>query len=119
MGVPRIADHAPPACSACFTQQVEQRHIDYDAAWDGPTLPAGDTVIAIDDLIICESCMIAGARLLGLQDWAESHEIVDALRAQVAAADEQLAAQQAYVDQLEKAVAAKPDSPARARSAAR
>lgn len=118
MGVPRLADHAPAACSVCFTQHPDQRHVDFDAAWDGPVLPAGDTVIAIDDLIICEGCMTAGGKILGLTDPGELAGRVEALEDQLAAADEAAAERTAYIDQLEKTVAAKPDGPrARAKAA--
>lgn len=117
MGAPRLADHAPPACSCCFTQHPDLRHVDFDAAWDGPTLPQGDVVIAIDDLIICESCMTAGAAILGLTNTDELQARLDATEDQLAAADEAVAERQAYIDQLEKAIAAKPDTPqARARA---
>lgn len=56
----------PAYCSACFSQNPQLRHVDFDAAWDGPVLDHESGIKqVIDDLILCEECIGAAARLLG------------------------------------------------------
>lgn len=67
----RLTDVAPPYCSACFGPKITERHVDFGAAWDGPVVPSLQHVVGvvghtIDDLVICEECVIRAARLLGL-----------------------------------------------------
>ena len=68
-----IAPSAPPHCASCFDQKPRERHIDFQAAYDGPVIPGGQPT-PIDDLIICESCLRQAARLIGLQDWSDIHD---------------------------------------------
>ncbi|UTI65615.1 hypothetical protein NBH00_05240 [Paraconexibacter antarcticus] len=85
----KIRLSAPPtACASCFGQYPERRHVDFGAAYDGPTVEgdsplAGVTTVAIDDLIICEECLCAAAALLGLRDDGETATEVERLTAQV------------------------------------
>lgn len=69
----RVADVAPPYCSACFQQKPQQRHVDFGASWDGPVLEAlagavGVIGQSIDELIVCEDCVKDAARKIGLVD---------------------------------------------------
>jgi hypothetical protein len=63
----RVALQNPAYCSACFGARPGEKHIDFEAAYDGPVINsvAGNKV-AIDDLVICEKCLIAAASLIGL-----------------------------------------------------
>lgn len=66
----KVAKVAPPYCASCFQQQPEKTYVDLEAAYDGPVIStgrAGNTIkVAIDDLILCETCLTAAAKLLGL-----------------------------------------------------
>lgn len=58
----------PQYCSACFNQDSKLRHIDFDASTDrGWYGKDPGTHIAMDDLILCETCIGNAARLLGYQ----------------------------------------------------
>jgi hypothetical protein len=62
----------PAFCSACFNQQPDKRHIDFDAAWDGPVIDAQNGMKqTIDDLVICQVCIESAARILG---WVPASE---------------------------------------------
>jgi hypothetical protein len=94
----RLAEVAPPACASCSGQYVERRHVDFGAAFDGPTFPApesiaGGKVMTVDDLVVCEECIKAAARLLE-SAISDLNEINGEL-------SEKLAGAMAYVQQLE------------------
>lgn len=96
----RLADPPPAHCSGCFQQKPHMRHVDFEAAWDGPALPALEGAVGvvahhIDELILCEECLTTGARLIGLQDVtalikarARLEETRDELLGKVAALEE-------------------------------
>lgn len=52
----------PPYCASCF-QQKSVRHVDFEAAYDGPVIP-GSPHVAIDDLILCEDCLAEAFAIL-------------------------------------------------------
>lgn len=60
----RLAETPPAMCSACFGQYPQRRHIDFGASWDGPVLDGAHRV-SIDELVICEKCLLIAAKLLG------------------------------------------------------
>lgn len=74
----RLTETSPAYCSGCFQAKPGSRHVDFDVAWDGPTvaegIAAGDgeitqtVAVTIDDLILCEDCLRAAAALIGLAD---------------------------------------------------
>lgn len=107
----KITD-TPAYCASCYAQKPEQRHVDLDAAYDGPVLE-GSVRVAIDDLILCEECLTQAAGLIGLVNPGDQAAELERFRAQVAEQDERLLRQKTYVDRLEEAVAAKP-APAKA-----
>lgn len=109
----RLAEHAPAACSSCFSQKVDEKHVDFGAYYDGPVLD-GAKGIQVDDLVICEQCLTEAASLVGLSD---QHDLVERLKnaAQRLAESEARNEQQAeHIADLQKAIASKP-SPAPAR----
>jgi hypothetical protein len=74
----KIANPNPAFCAACYGQYSDRRHVDFEAAWDGPVFEGegvhtGDggarskLPVGIDDLVICEDCLKSAAKLLG---WA-------------------------------------------------
>lgn len=82
----RVADTAPAYCSGCFQAKPSDCHVDFDVAWDGPTITDGvaggdegivqTIAVAIDDLILCEDCLKKAAALVGMVDpGAESAEL--------------------------------------------
>lgn len=76
-----IAKPSPPYCTACFQAKPEQVHVDFGAAYDGPTVPALQNTIGvvghtIDDLVICTDCLQLAAALIGLEDVAKLRETV-------------------------------------------
>jgi hypothetical protein len=67
----KLAERPPTYCSSCFGQQPQARHVDFGAYWDGPVIEPRNTEnateqVQIDDLVICEDCLIRAASLLGL-----------------------------------------------------
>lgn len=77
MNTMRVANPNPPFCSACFNQQPEKIHVDMEVAFDGPCLntPSATEVAikqVIDDLYLCEDCLISAYKLLDI-DGEQSH----------------------------------------------
>lgn len=63
----KLRDTPPTYCSACFNQNVELQHVDFEAYWDGPVLDMeGSIKVPIDDLVLCETCLSAGAMIIGM-----------------------------------------------------
>jgi hypothetical protein len=89
--MPRIAETPPVRCSGCGLQQPHVRHVDFDVAWDGPVIQGGVVLfdgersptvpVPIDDLILCEPCVVQAGRLLGLepQDQTTIQQLEDEL----------------------------------------
>lgn len=97
----------PFACSSCGGQYVERQHVDFGAAWDGPMIPsehiAGHQPVSIDDLILCDECVRAAARLIGMED--RDDETISRLAADVDTQSERLAGSLRYVAALEQTIA--------------
>lgn len=87
----RFTDQAPAYCSSCFQQKPQERHIDFEAYWDGPVID-GSVKVAIDDLVLCAKCVEDAAKLLGYTAGAE-----DKLEAKA----EEIKALKAKLDQAE------------------
>lgn len=63
-----IAERPPVYCSSCHQQKPDERHVDFGAYYDGPVMQlagGGQDAVAIDDLVICETCMKAAANAIG------------------------------------------------------
>jgi hypothetical protein len=54
----KIADPKPVYCSSCFAQQPMKEHVDFQVAWDGPVINSDGMRVPIDDLYVCEDCML-------------------------------------------------------------
>jgi hypothetical protein len=63
----RLAETRPPYCAACFQHPGELRCVDFEAAYDGPTIPGAPSPIPIDDLVLCEQCLAAAFAILDPQ----------------------------------------------------
>lgn len=111
IGKMRLVDGGTPYCASCYQQQPEMRHIDFGAAFDGPTLE-GATKVMIDDLIVCETCLRTAVALIGITGDVE--ELQDELRLanqQLMELGERNRGLEHYRSQLEAAIAAKEDLP--------
>lgn len=122
----RVADIAPAYCSGCFQSKPQMRHIDFQVAWDGPTIKEGlatgdgvqhEIAVTIDDLILCEECVCAAAAHVGMVDpGKESAEL-----AQMREINERLVERnrglEDYASKMEAAVSARPAQPQRKQKA--
>jgi hypothetical protein len=107
----RVTEHAPVACASCGGQYTDRRHVDFGAAWDGPVVNSFDVIAKgvvnqqIDDLIVCESCILEAAEALKMEDVRAP--TLEALRNQVAELKTLNAGQKSYIANLERTVASK------------
>lgn len=99
----------PMYCSACGCQDREKQHVDFDAGCDRGYGGEGAVKVAMEDLILCESCLRAGAALVGMVDDQEPGRRITQLEQQLA--DEKLRADKAvaYADRMEAAIEARPE----------
>ena len=112
----RIAETPPVFCTACYNQQPQKAHIDWETSYDGPVIDNGiadrdgkitnHLRVSIDELVVCEDCVKAAARLLGMGE--EAGEELALLRANAQVLTEEAVGLREYVKDLERAVAAKP-----------
>lgn len=72
----KLADPQPPYCASCFNKP-EGRCVDFDAAYDGPVVPGTPEPVPVDDLIICEACLLEAFVLLDPQN---QHEAIEELK---------------------------------------
>jgi hypothetical protein len=103
----READR-PIYCSACFNSEPI-RHVDFDAACDRGYGDEGAIKVCLDDLIICENCLIEGLQVLGIEDSRD-------LKAQVVKLSQRLQVEerlrkqaQNYADTMEEALQHRPE----------
>lgn len=62
----KLADIPPTYCAACFCSEPAKPHVDFEAIYDGPVIENSGVKIPIDDLVLCEDCLAAGAILIGM-----------------------------------------------------
>lgn len=118
----RPADAAPPYCSSCRQQQVDKRHIDFDAPCDrgytygGERTRNGEEVVGsipvpLDWLILCEDCIRIAGELTGMVTEAQAEvlkqEAEDSKKQAEIAKREQEKAER-YAGTLEDAFDARP-----------
>ena len=102
----READR-PIHCSACFNSQ-DLRHIDFDAACDRGYANEEAVQVVMDDLIICENCVRAGARLLGMEDEAVNADRIADLERKLDVKEKLYKQASTYADNLEDAFEKRP-----------
>jgi len=109
----KLTGAAPSACSSCYGQYPERLHIDFGAAFDGPVLfgKDGATLGQVDELIICDECLRAGADLLGLRSQGDLEAQVATLDAHAMTLAEKLAGAMVYIRKIEDAFAVRPEAP--------
>lgn len=103
------ATGTPVYCSACHNQNSSLQHVDFDAACDRGYGERDDGhLVAMDDLILCETCIRRGGVLVGMVDARELEDELANLRRQVDR--EKYRADQAdeYAGKLELALDARP-----------
>jgi hypothetical protein len=115
MAQPTLAHRTPVACSACYAQYPDRKHIDYRSMMNGLQPPgAGPRDPHVDWVTICENCLRSGLALL-----PEEAGPREKLEQRVADLEEQLRETQAYADRVEDALSARPAVRDRQRTAAR
>jgi hypothetical protein len=109
----RIADPKPVVCSVCLQPPMvrdnELVYVDFEVFYDGPVVTrygeraeSGQTVAhPVDDLIICEECLRAGAALIGLADSEKTDAVIDDMRAEIDALKKEISAKDKAVADLE------------------
>jgi hypothetical protein len=97
----------PIHCSACFNSQ-DIRHIDFDAACDRGYANEEAVQVVMDDLILCENCVRAGARLLGMEDEGVNTERISDLERKLEIKDKLYKQASTYADNLEDAFESRP-----------
>jgi hypothetical protein len=104
----RLAEHAPPACASCFSQQPDMPHVDFGAYFDGPVLD-GAKHIQVDDLVICEQCLTEAASILGLTSNAKLEERIQRAAQRLGESEARNEAQAKHIADLTAALASKPE----------
>lgn len=99
----KLAETAPPYCASCFGRN-EGRHVDFEAAYDGPVIPGAPANVTIDDLIICEDCLVEAFDILdpqGLKETiAELAAMVEDQQKEIAAKDKAIQGSRATINEL-------------------
>lgn len=113
----RLAPTPPAYCAACFNACGPQvRHVDFEAAYDGPVIPGTPEPVPVDDLVICEGCLAEAFNLLDPQHMrqtlVELEAIVEDLIADNEAKDKIIQGAKATISELvEHPVKAFPGKP--------
>lgn len=99
----KIADPKPPYCASCFNA-VDEPHVDFEAAYDGPVIPGTPVPVPVDDLVICESCLEEAFNLLDPQGLRETirelAQIVQDQQKEIHAKDKAIAGFRASTNEL-------------------
>lgn len=80
------------------------RHVDFMVAFDGPVIE-GVIPHVIDDLIVCEDCLIEAGALVNLGDLTALQAELTHLQSEIAETQEKLAGLKAYTNNLEESAA--------------
>lgn len=99
----------PVRCSACFNQQPQLRHVDFDAACDRGYGNDAGVQIAMDDLILCENCVKEGARTLGIEDSTELKAKLEDTERKLGVERKLRAQAQRYAGTIEDALGHRPE----------
>jgi hypothetical protein len=97
----RLADRPPIYCAACFNQQQDLRHVDFDAASDRGYGESEGLSISMDDIIMCENCVKVGAEQVGMTDDATLKAELAAAKDRADAAEKDAEKQAEYASRLE------------------
>jgi len=105
---PRILEYPPVYCSACWCADPDKRHVDFAADNDQGYGPEGSKV-TYDNLQICETCMKAGAQLLGMVDSSERDRDIADKEVKIDRLARELRQARTFADNLESAFENRPD----------
>lgn len=96
-------------CVVCFCQDPKQDHVDFDAATDRGWY-AQDTPnpVPLDQLIICEACLKAGAGLVDMVDKRPFEQDIKDKDARIDRLERELRQSRTFADNLESALAVDP-----------
>lgn len=94
----RLADKRPPYCAGCYGHR-EGRYVDFEAAYDGATIPGAPSNVPVDDLILCEGCLREAFRILDPEDQRQS---IEGLEGHVKALEEDVAAKDKIIAGAER-----------------
>lgn len=104
------ATGTPVYCSACFAQDPSKLHVDLDAACDRGYGDRDDGLkIAMDDLVLCESCVRSAGVIVGMRDATELEQELEGLRKLHRQEKDRGDSLEHYLDQLEGAFASRPE----------
>src|ERR1044072_10051488 len=92
----KLADPTPACCAACFNA-VDERYVNFEAAYDGPVIPGTPVPVPVDDLFICESCLNAAFDLLDPQGLKQT---ISALEEEVRTSHQELDAKDKIIQGL-------------------
>lgn len=73
----KIAEAEPFFCAACHGRPEGARYIDFEAYYDGPVINEDGIKLTIDDLVICDQCLGAAARLIGFVEASDDRTAVE------------------------------------------
>ena len=92
-------------CASCFSQNLESRHVDLEAYWDGPVIDSNNGMKqAIDDLILCETCVAEAAKVIGYENVDEMKEENTEMGIALETKDEEIVDLHELVSDLEKSL---------------
>lgn len=97
----------PMYCAACFNQQPQLQHIDFDASIDRGYGNDEATRVAMDDLILCENCVREGARLLDMTE--RDDQTIASLERKLDIAEKAKRQAQNYASTMEDALSKRPE----------
>lgn len=113
-----LLETPPVRCSGCWGQYPERRHVDFESHWEGPMFREGvmgedgeisNTInVSIDDLVLCEDCLRAAAKLIGLVDPDEVAEYAEQLEKRADDLLERNRGLEEHNKQLKAAIASEP-----------
>ncbi len=91
----------PAYCCACYSQNQGARHVDFEASYDGPVLVREDGIKqTVDDLVICEACLVEAFSALGLDKPIEDASKIRELEETIQWARDDIVAKERMVTRL-------------------
>ena len=115
-----LENDLPVCCSVCrqapAAHDPKLRYIDFDASYDGPVVddPAtpSELGVYIEKIVICEKCVAAAARLIGLVEDGGEGSKVEAWKCYSESLEEDMVAKDRAISNLSHTVGTLLDHPA-------
>lgn len=95
----RIAEK-PGYCVSCYGQP-DSPYVDFEASYDGAVIPGSPEPMPVEDLVICEACLLEAFNLL---DPKGQQEHIDRLDAELDQANTQIKEKDKAIQGLQDAV---------------